>query len=89
MFGSYTHESIGKISARRTEKAEALIAENGGEVKSGYALLGDKDLVLVVELPSVEQAMKTSVGLAKLLDVDFTTSPAVSFETFDQLMEDV
>jgi uncharacterized protein with GYD domain len=86
MFGSYSVDSIGKISARRTERATALIEENGGKVLSGYAMLGEKDLVLIVDFPGTAEAMKTSVALAKLLDVSFTTSPAVSFDEFDKLL---
>ena len=86
MFGSYSLDSIGKISARRTEKATELIEENGGKVLSGYALLGEKDLVLIVDFPGTEEAMKTSVGLAELLGVAFTTSPAVTFDEFDNLL---
>lgn len=86
MFGSYSQESINEISAERTEKAAALIAKHGGKVKAGYALLGKSDLVLIVELPDVESAIKTSVGLAKLLGIHFTSAPAVSFETFDRLV---
>ena len=88
MFGDYSHESIKDISAKRTEKALELIEKNSGKLKDGYALLGEKDLVLIVEFPSVEQAMKTSVALAKMLGVGFTTMPAVSFEDFDRLVAD-
>jgi uncharacterized protein with GYD domain len=63
-----------------------LIAENGGKVLSGYALLGESDLVLIVDLPGTAEAMKTSIGLAKLLGISFTTAPAVSVEEFDTLM---
>ena len=69
MFGKYSQESVKKISARRTDKAAELINKYGGEIKSGYALLGETDLVLIVELPDTEQAMKVSVGLSKLLGV--------------------
>lgn len=86
MFGSYSLDSIGKVSERRTERATELIEENGGKLQSGYALLGDKDLVLIVDFPGVEAAMKTSVGLAKLLDVSFTTAPAISIDEFDALL---
>ena len=88
MFGEYSHDSIKDISAKRTEKALELIEKNSGKLKDGYALLGDKDLVLIVEFPSTEQAMKTSVALAKMLGVGFTTMPAVSFEDFDRLVAD-
>lgn len=86
MFGSYDTESVGKISAERTASATALIAENGGKVMSGYAMLGAYDLVLIVDLPGTAEAMKTSVGLAKLLGIAFTTAPAVSVEEFDSLV---
>ena len=86
LFGKYSMESIQEISATRTEKAMELIKENGGEFKSGYALLGEKDIVVVVDLPGIEQAIKVSVGLAKMLGIAFTTSPAVSLEQFDQIV---
>jgi len=89
MFGKYSQDSIKQISTKRTEKAKELIEKNGGEIKSGYALLGKTDLVLVVELPDLEQAIKTSVALSKMLGISFTTSPAVSMDDFDKLMEGV
>jgi uncharacterized protein with GYD domain len=89
MFGKYSQDSIKQISTKRTEKAKELIKNNGGEIKSGYALLGKTDLVLVVELPDLEQAMKTSVALSKMLGISFTTAPAVSMDVFDKLMEGV
>jgi uncharacterized protein with GYD domain len=86
MFGKYSQDSIKKISAQRTNEAVAAIEKAGGKLKAGYALLGEYDLVLIVELPSTEQAIKTSVALAKLLGISFTTSPAVSMEEFDKLV---
>jgi uncharacterized protein with GYD domain len=86
MLGKYSPESTKEISAERTDKAEALIKDNGGKVKAGYALLGAIDLVLITEFRNTEQAMKASVGLSKLLGISFTTSPAVSMEDFDKLM---
>jgi uncharacterized protein with GYD domain len=38
MLGKYSPESIKEISAERTDKAEALIKDNGGKVKAGYAV---------------------------------------------------
>lgn len=86
MFGKYTHEAIKEISADRTARGAAVIQENGGVVKDGYALLGDIDLILIVDFPGVEQAMKASVNLSKLLGISFTTAPAVSVEEFDKLV---
>ena len=89
MFGRYSLDAVKEISAERTDKATAVIEKYGGKVKAGYALLGEQDLVLVVDLPGPEQAMKTSVALTKLLGISFTTSPAVTVEDFDKMMEQV
>jgi uncharacterized protein with GYD domain len=86
MFGKYSHEAIKEISAERTKKSIAMIEKNGGKVKSGYALLGEFDLVLIVDFPDINQAMKASVGLTQLLGIAFSTSPAVSIEEFDKMM---
>jgi uncharacterized protein with GYD domain len=86
MFGKYSHQSIKEISSERSVKAESLIGDCGGEIKSGYALLGDTDLVLITEFPTIEQAMKASVGLTKLLGISFATAPAVSMDVFDALV---
>ncbi len=86
MFGKYSLDSVKQISAKRTDQAADLIKKHGGELKGGYALLGDVDLVLVVDLPDNGQAMKTSAALSKMLDIEFTTAPALSLEAFDELM---
>ncbi len=88
MLGQYTIESVKKISAKRSVDAEALIKKHGGKVKEGYAMLGENDILLIVEAKNVESAMKISVGLSKLLDISFTTSPAVGMDEFDNLMKD-
>ena len=87
MLGKYSQKSIKDISAKRTEKATQLIEQNGGKVISGYALLGEYDLVLILELPDSDQAMKTSVALSKMLGISFVTAPAVSMEAFDKMVE--
>jgi uncharacterized protein with GYD domain len=86
MFGKYSPDSAKAISPKRTAQATDLIKKHGGEFKTGYALLGDIDLVLVVELPDTERAMQTSAALTKLLGISITTAPAVMVEDFDKLM---
>lgn len=54
-----------------------------------YALLGDHDLVLVLNFPGVDKAMQASVALNKLTGIAFTTSPAVTVEEFDRLMAEL
>jgi uncharacterized protein with GYD domain len=79
MFGKYSLNSIDAISAKRTDKTIALIKQNGGELKAAYATLGDTDVMLNVELPNTEAAMKTSVALSKQTGIAFTTCPANFF----------
>ncbi len=86
MFGKYSMEAAKAMNLKRTDQAMDLLKQNGGEFKGGYALLGDTDLVLIVDLPSTEAAMKFSAALSKMQGISFTTSPAVSVADFDKLM---
>ena len=86
MFGKYSSEAIREMSVERTQQAIAKIRELGGEITAMNALLGEYDLLFCVSLPDVEDAIKASVALNKLTGISFTTSPAVTVETFDQLM---
>ena len=86
MFGKYSSESLIGMSAERTGKIINQINKHGGEVNSMYAVLGEKDLVFIVNFPGVEQAMKASVALSKLTGISFTTSQAVTIEEFDKLI---
>ena len=87
MFGKLSIDAAKEISAERTVKATAVIGGLGGEIKAAYALLGETDLVLIVDFPGVKEAMKASVELTKLLGISFTTAPAVTVEEFDKLIE--
>ncbi len=89
LFGRYSESAAKDISAKRTEKAAATIQKFGGKLISGYALLGDKDLVLIVELPGVEQAMQCSLALYRLTGIAFSTTPAVPVSEFDKLASGV
>ena len=89
MFGKYSSEAMKGMSAKRTEEANSLIKKLGGEVISIYALLGVHDLVFVVHLPGIEQAMKASVALSKSTGISFTTSPAVTVEEFDKIVTEI
>ncbi len=85
MLGKYSQEAIKGISAERTKKAVSLIEKSGGKINSMYALLGNYDLALVVDLPGVPEAMKTSIALMDLTGISFTTSAAMSVEEFDKI----
>jgi len=83
MLGKYTTEAIKDISAERTRKGVEIIDNFGGKVVSMLALLGDYDLLFVVDFPGVNEAMKASIALNKLSSIGFTTYPAVSIDELD------
>ena len=85
LFGKYSAGSLKAISARRTQAVSSTVKKLGGELKGAYALLGEHDVVLIVELPGMEQAMKCSLALAKQTGVSITTAPAIPIEQFDKL----
>lgn len=62
MFGNYSQEALKGISADRTNKAKDIITNNGGELKSAYALLGEHDLVLITDFQNTEDVMKASIA---------------------------
>ena len=86
LFGKYSSQSLDGISKRRTEDAMRVVGELGGEVKAMYALLGEHDLALIVELPGNAEAVRASVLLSTLTGIGFSTAPAVTVEEFDGLM---
>jgi uncharacterized protein with GYD domain len=89
MLGRYSAEAVKGISAKRTEKAENLIKQFNGEVKSAYALLGEFDLAIIARFSTIQDAMSASLAMAKGFGISFTTLPAVSVEEFDKLASEV
>ena len=89
LFGKYTPESLSEISEERTQKAKHIISKMGGSVQAIYALLGEHDLVAIVDMPDTESAVKASLALHKELGINFTTSAAITVEQFDRLSADL
>lgn len=89
MLGKYTNESLEGISAARTRKAEQVVEDSGGEIKAAYALLGFYDIALIVDLPGAEEATRVSMAFYKMTGINFTTSPAVALDRFDEIAEGV
>lgn len=86
MIGKYSADAIREISPNRTEKAISLIKELGGKLHSMYALLGGYDVVLIVEFPKLETAMKASLALSLLTGISFSSFPAISVDDFDKMI---
>ena len=89
MFGRYSGEALEDISAKRTAAACDLIKQLGGSIKGMYALLGQYDLVLIVELPTMTDAMKAAVALGRETGISFCTAPAMTVAEFDKLMVEI
>ena len=89
MFGRYSSNALKTASATRTRKAEHIVGRFRGQIKGMYAMLGGNDLLMIVDLPGIEEAIKVSTGLTKLTGITFTTYPAISVTEFDRLMQEV
>ncbi|HEY8240658.1 MAG TPA: GYD domain-containing protein [Kiritimatiellia bacterium] len=87
MFGKYTHESLRNITARRTQDAVGVIEKLEGQVTAMYAMLGPYDLIMIVNLPGLPEAVEASIALSKLTGIGFMTCPALSVDRFDHLIE--
>ena len=85
MFGKYNTDAIKKISSERTRKVVNTIQEMGGRVKSVYALLGNSDLIFIVNLPNPATATMVSITLTKMTGISFTTSVAIPVDEFDSM----
>ena len=77
------------MSPERTEKAARLAEKYGGEVKSVYALLGEKDLVVIAGFAGSSHALKYSIALSRLTGIAFTTSEAIPVGDFDRMIADL
>jgi uncharacterized protein with GYD domain len=86
MFGKYSAEALKGMSTARTQQIADAFKKYGGEVQGMYATLGGQDLVFIVSLPGVEQAMQASVAINRLTGISFATSPAITAAEFDNIM---
>ena len=89
MFGKYSSRALQEMSILRTDKAIEVIKALGGEVQAMYATLGEHDLVFVLSLPGMDEAIKTSVALTKLTGIAFSTAQAVDVRHFDKLTSEI
>lgn len=87
LFGNYSKDAIKGIAAKRTAKVEELINGFGGKLRSVYALLGQYDLVIIAELPGIQEALHASIELNKATGIAFATSAAIPVADFDLLFE--
>lgn len=86
MLGKYSGEALKEMSADRTAWAYNLVKDTGGRIKEMYALMGEQDLMFIVDLPGVSEAIQVSASLSQHTGISFTTSPAISVDEFDELI---
>ena len=87
MFGKYTKDAIKGIAAKRTAKVEELIQGFGGKLRSVYAMLGEYDLIIIAELPGIQEALHVSIDITKETGISFSTSAAMTVADFDMMFE--
>jgi uncharacterized protein with GYD domain len=86
MFGKYSYDAVKEIHPERTKRSVRIIEALGGKIIGMYAICGDYDLVLILELPGLNEAIKASVELHILTGIHFSTFPAISVDYFDLLI---
>jgi uncharacterized protein with GYD domain len=89
MNGWYSSEAIKQISTGRHQKVEELVKKFGGEIKGEFCMLGEKDVLFIVELPGTREAMKLSVALSQMSGIAFSTSEAVTVQEFLELVAEI
>jgi uncharacterized protein with GYD domain len=87
LFGKMSVNSVKDISPVRTMKTVTIVEKYGGQIQAIYALLGGADVFAIIDFPGMNEAMKASLELTKLLGIAFSTSPAMAIDEFDKLAE--
>ena len=75
-----------KERPERMSQVNKEIEQMGGRVTAQYAVLGAYDFVNVVEAPSNEVMARISVELGSRGTVSLTTLPALSVDSFLQML---
>ena len=89
MFGDYSAEGIREISGERTALVRKLVEAMGGKIRNIYALLGEHDLVFIVDFPTMTDAMKAAVAMGQRTGISFSTAAAMPVEQFDKIADDL
>lgn len=88
MCGSCPTEALREVGVGYKEKTLKIAKMFNGEINAMYSTAGEYDLVLLIDLPDIESAMKASIELNKLTGVRFSTSPLIALEELFKSEED-
>ncbi len=77
-FASYTDQGIRNVkdSPKRLDATKDLVKDLGGELKQFYLTMGAYDIVVVLELPGDDAAVKFALSVSSLGNVRTTTVKA-------------
>lgn len=90
MLGKYSAQGVSNMNEGRTGQALEAIKKCGGEVKDMHVLLGGPhDIVFIVDMPGVAEAMQASVALTRLTGIQFCTCPALTVREFDSICKNI
>ena len=87
LFGKMSVNAVRDISSARTMESIAIVKKYRGQIQAIYALLGGADVLAIIDFPGMNEAMKASLELTKLLGIAFSTSAAMAIDEFDKLAE--
>ncbi len=84
----YTGEIKGG-GPERFKSAQAIVAAENCEIISVYGLLGEHDILTVVECPDNRAAMKVAAKVGNLIGARSSTMPAVDRDDFLGLLTEL
>jgi uncharacterized protein with GYD domain len=73
----------------RFAKSQAIVDAENGTILQVYGLLGEYDILAVIEAPDNRSAMKISAKIGNLIGAKSHTMPAVKRDDFLQLLTEL
>jgi uncharacterized protein with GYD domain len=88
---NFTDQGVRNIkdAPKRAEAAKDLAKKCGAEVKSVYLTTGDSDLLVMLEAPNGDNAVKFAMALGSLGNVHTRTSRAWSETEYRKLVSEL
>lgn len=85
MFCSITLEAAMQLSPARTEDAISIVNKHG-KFQAAYALVGEKDFMIIADFPDIQSTMRAALALTRRLGYPFRSMPALPIAEFDKLI---
>ncbi len=76
-----------KERPERLQEVNKEVEAMGGRITAQFAVLGGYDFINVIEAPSNEVVARISVELGSRGTLDITTYPAMSVDTFAEMLQ--